>query len=783
MYLVINEARGFDFATNIPIGSGSNAVYMICRLFWCKEKVKFEANSSWSLNLSFLLKPPLINNMKNNFMIIEAYYKADNKDALIGTIKLPLHEFYLKFRNHSETRQFLTDSANYTQPMIGANGWLNSCDPFTGNKSGEINVLLAMGSCDQILNLQKLLFDQKRIKVNNDFMGHHEDGDIMNEKSLITRQITNDRISGKSEHVTMNVGILRANRLESILKTLAYKNGLGYLKLEESNVFVKFSLDFLNRPEDFKQSHGVSIRHDKFSPEFFDYFDINCPLISPYNSQIRRTVSLAEQLEHGSIKFEVWSRLIDPRDDKSLEALLGTCEVPLDTLLVNRIGIRGWLPIQAPKSFENSVAGGLEIAIRFNKHDDYLKIADIARNIGWKSIVEFSKDSDEQVPAKPKQKRHTPSAQELAIKFDGSVRCLIEIERAVHLPNTKANAAPSAFVSFELSAAEQFKTDVCPVTTSPRWDFQHEMDVSTEYFIVQDKLFALKVWHKEEGCGNKDKLLGSAAIDLSPLVYGLSHISGWYNIMDDYNNCHGQLKLSFSPKESLVDLKRQAIDQKKQSQETTAIQSNSARARFMSGSSTSIQNPQIIVAANEEVMTEIKSGLAKNLSELDNFNRMFKERLNMNRTEFLVPEKKDENAKPPEKSPEKVINVPRQVTFDAVIQEYCKVFENIQERMVECNRLVESANVEPPDSAVIEAVEVKENETTKELSVVDIVANESVNEKEPQVYDSFWVSSVRLCESTEKSIEIENADDNVSKEKSKENVVDYLPPICSQVIY
>ena len=131
--------------------------------------------------MSFLLKPSMIENMKNNFMIIEAYTTASsssssspsssssNSSHLIGTIKLPLHEFYLKFRDHSHIRHFLTDIHSFGQPLTCINeSWLTSLDPFTGLKSGEINVTLAMGSTGQIMNLQKLLFDQARTKVTSD---------------------------------------------------------------------------------------------------------------------------------------------------------------------------------------------------------------------------------------------------------------------------------------------------------------------------------------------------------------------------------------------------------------------------------------------------------------------------------------------------------------------------------------------------------------------------------------------------------------------------------------
>jgi hypothetical protein len=110
-----------------------------------------------------MLNQAIIENMRNNFMIIEAWVKASNaslSDSLIGTIKLPLQEFYLKFNDYNSMNKILNDSIAYTHPVIGVNGWLSVVDPFSGFKSGELNILLAMGSNKQILNLQKILFDQ-----------------------------------------------------------------------------------------------------------------------------------------------------------------------------------------------------------------------------------------------------------------------------------------------------------------------------------------------------------------------------------------------------------------------------------------------------------------------------------------------------------------------------------------------------------------------------------------------------------------------------------------------
>lgn len=43
MYLTINEGRGFKLDANVPINANSE-VYLVCRLFWCKEKVIFLYN-------------------------------------------------------------------------------------------------------------------------------------------------------------------------------------------------------------------------------------------------------------------------------------------------------------------------------------------------------------------------------------------------------------------------------------------------------------------------------------------------------------------------------------------------------------------------------------------------------------------------------------------------------------------------------------------------------------------------------------------------------------------
>lgn len=133
MFLSINEGRGFN-ASNL---NDLTSIYLICRLFWNKEKVKFENQSSfnWTINLAFLIKPSIVENMRNNFMIIEAWKKSSNSsssDCLIGTIKLPLHEFYLRTSDTASLKESLKDANK--NPIIGVDGWISAFDLFTGNK-------------------------------------------------------------------------------------------------------------------------------------------------------------------------------------------------------------------------------------------------------------------------------------------------------------------------------------------------------------------------------------------------------------------------------------------------------------------------------------------------------------------------------------------------------------------------------------------------------------------------------------------------------------------------
>lgn len=251
---------------------------------------------------------------------------------------------------------------------------------------------------------------------------------------------------------------------------------------------------------------------------------------------------------------------------------MGTCTVQLDALLDNRIGIRGWLPIRplvgnhilSSLIDETKAIGGLEIAVRFCKSDDYVRVVNAAEQIGWRRTpngnLPVTKDYvssrnvaprsavDQQQTATTSsnvavQKESKSTGQHMSEQNSGeksSVKCLVEIERAVHLASvyeaaSNRHMAPNAFVSFRAGSgtgAVVGESRVCARQISPYWNYQLLVALAAEYFLEDNKYFVLKVFHRADSpvSEERDKLLGNVSIDLQPLICGLTHISGWYNI-------------------------------------------------------------------------------------------------------------------------------------------------------------------------------------------------------------------------------------------------------------
>ncbi|XP_037324188.2 C2 domain-containing protein 3 isoform X1 [Pungitius pungitius] len=164
---------------------------------------------------------------------------------------------------------------------------------------------------------------------------------------------------------------------------------------------------------------------------------------------------------------------------------------------------------------------------------------------------------------KNKSSRSTPdtaSMQHTGMNEDDSFPVTIAVHQAMHL-NLKgcplaerSEGSPSCCVSYlTADSVEPGSTAVLANTDCPVWDHQQECRLSKQLLVDPQQSLVFKVWHK----GETERVIGFASVDLSPLVCGFQSVCGWYNITDFSGQCHGQLKVSVTPRKGVQDLREQ----------------------------------------------------------------------------------------------------------------------------------------------------------------------------------------------------------------------------------
>ncbi|KAM3678509.1 C2 domain-containing protein 3 [Ammospiza maritima maritima] len=158
--------------------------------------------------------------------------------------------------------------------------------------------------------------------------------------------------------------------------------------------------------------------------------------------------------------------------------------------------------------------------------------------------------------------------------LENTVAVNILVERAMHLslkgsPLTEREvAAPSSCVSFAVAGAEApVTTPVVGNTDSPVWDFQQQARLSKELLLDPQQTLVFKVWHKAES----ERVIGFAAVDLSPLLSGFQLVCGWYNITDLSGQCRGQIKVAVSPLQNMSSLREERQARARGPPESSAV--------------------------------------------------------------------------------------------------------------------------------------------------------------------------------------------------------------------
>ncbi|KAM6284517.1 C2 domain-containing protein 3 isoform 6-T7 [Spheniscus humboldti] len=161
LHVLLMVPDGKDFvAEDYGLHSSCN-VYLNCKLLSTEEATRSavvwgttQPAFNFSQVMPFSLTSKHLERLKNNVMIIEAWNKMGSPgcDRLLGLVKLPLHQFYISFKDPKISHLLL--QAQY--PVVAVDSYMPVIDVFTGSRSGSLRVILAMGSADQIVALQRL---------------------------------------------------------------------------------------------------------------------------------------------------------------------------------------------------------------------------------------------------------------------------------------------------------------------------------------------------------------------------------------------------------------------------------------------------------------------------------------------------------------------------------------------------------------------------------------------------------------------------------------------------
>uniref|UniRef100_A0A8V5GVB1 Uncharacterized protein n=1 Tax=Melopsittacus undulatus TaxID=13146 RepID=A0A8V5GVB1_MELUD len=161
LHVLLMVPDGKDFVAEDQGLPSSCNVYLNCKLLSTEEATRSavvwgttQPAFNFSQVMPFSLTSKHLERLKNNVMIIEAWNKMGSPgcDRLLGLVKLPLHQFYISFRDPKISHLLL--QAQY--PVVAVDSYMPVVDVFTGSRSGSLRVILAMGSADQIVALQRL---------------------------------------------------------------------------------------------------------------------------------------------------------------------------------------------------------------------------------------------------------------------------------------------------------------------------------------------------------------------------------------------------------------------------------------------------------------------------------------------------------------------------------------------------------------------------------------------------------------------------------------------------
>lgn len=513
-------------------------IYLNCKLFSSDETARSvvswgQANPSFNFAqvTPVALTDKLLERMKNNVMVIEVWQKtrSSSQDRLIGLVKLPLHQFYMSFRDPKITHLLL--QAQY--PVLGVDCYMPVIDVFSGSCNGNLRVVLAMGRWEQIVALQRTR-DEEYDSLSHPVRPVH----------LLDHHPHPQTMAKQAPEVTVreHVFVIRVEKV----------NGLTPLQSTvwgEADCYVQYSFPCQDGDSAAKVDQNLIESSVNLKPfrttttlcvpdPVFGHTETHV-LLAPDGVPVQRLLlsSLSSRglSSGGGVQFEVWCRYYYPnvRDQLVAKGML-----PLSKLCA-MVTMQRQHPNEAqmfslpliprtdnPTGHQPQPTGMLDVCIRY-KHRPVRPEGQTSKGAASRVVtlvVQVHRASGLQAAARVVSEQN---------------------ERFSYFAGVGVNAYVTVQLSF-LPENERRCTRIAARTFCP--EFDHHMEASCDLLVqrssgetcslaeqLEEASAVFTIWNRESRKAvlthmPKDVMLGTVKISLADLIHKRTGISGWFGV-------------------------------------------------------------------------------------------------------------------------------------------------------------------------------------------------------------------------------------------------------------
>ncbi|XP_078196372.1 C2 domain-containing protein 3 isoform X8 [Callithrix jacchus] len=538
LHVLLMVPDGKDFIIGESEKQPPCNVYLNCKLFSTEEATRSviawgttQPVFNFSQVIPVSLSSTYLERLKNNVMVIETWNKvwSPGQDKLLGLVKLPLHQFYMSFKDPKISRLLL--DAQY--PVVAVDRYMPVIDVFSGHQNGSLRVFLAMGSSDQIMALQRLKNEEGTLPPFSRRPAH-----FLDQPTVASVAMAEDRGNGLMEHC-----------FEICVKMLQGLTTFQATVWGEADCYVQYHFpvqhsqsSVLKGPE--FPENGITLKPFRTAttlcvPDPIFNSDHHHSLLLPAEVPVQRLLLSAFSAQGvvpgGGVQFEIWYRYYFPnvRDQMVAKGTLPLSRICAMVTTQRRedVGMQTFnLPltsmIEDRKELRNQSSGFLDVVLRYRRSPRTAVEVLAARTVSIS--VQIIRACGLQAAAK------VLAEQEPALQFSATVGVNASVTTHLSfLPQEKQRRTRPVACSFcpEFSHHIEF---TCNLVT------QHcsgEASFLAELLEFAEVVFA--VYHENtKSAGDiisiqscKEYLLGVVKVPTKELLIKRSGITGWYPII------------------------------------------------------------------------------------------------------------------------------------------------------------------------------------------------------------------------------------------------------------